>query len=209
MARVSGIDLVQEQPKPTPTDFERVWAAYPRKVKRLAAENVWKRLKPAPELATKILTAINAQRAGGQWKRGVIPNLHNWLTDEQWRDEVESAATRPGSGNLADPEKPGPKMLGPYIPKVRPKREPSRSFLGAEPSGEIVTPEQMRALHQKLEGATRKLTGKPETAFGLLVATFQKAHPTWTREEAEEAVYRWQNERDLAAMESRTSGGGG
>lgn len=73
-------------------DFQRFWAAYPKRVGRGAAWRVWECLSPSPELVATILAAIEQQKRGPQWSRNggqYIPHPRTWLSQERWTDEPE------------------------------------------------------------------------------------------------------------------------
>jgi hypothetical protein len=87
-------DAVKENAPATPADnngdFDTFWKAYPRKVGKTAAHNVWKKLKPRPPLE-KILAAIKAQAATDQWQRDggqYIPHPTTWLRQGRYDDEA-------------------------------------------------------------------------------------------------------------------------
>jgi hypothetical protein len=76
--------------------FDEFWAAYPKKVGKKAAWNVWKKVKPDAELFDKIMTAIERAKATWQWQREngrYIPNPKTWLNEGRWDDEYEEANT--------------------------------------------------------------------------------------------------------------------
>ena len=70
--------------------FEKFWAAYPRRVAKLAAKKAWDRIKPNSDLAESIVKAVEAQKSGDQWRRGYIPNPATWLNQGRWQDETDS-----------------------------------------------------------------------------------------------------------------------
>ena len=39
---------------------------------------------------TKMLVAIDRQRAGRKWQEGIIPMPSTWLNQRRWEDEVEA-----------------------------------------------------------------------------------------------------------------------
>jgi len=76
--------------------FDEFWAAYPKKVGKKAAWNVWKKVKPDAELFDKIMTAIERAKATWQWQREngrYIPNPKTWLNEGRWDDEYKEANT--------------------------------------------------------------------------------------------------------------------
>lgn len=75
--------------------FERIWAAYPRKKNRKAAEIEWLRIAPAPDEAMTDHIAARIRRyAETEWKdreSRFIPHLRTFLHNARWEDEIESA----------------------------------------------------------------------------------------------------------------------
>lgn len=72
------------------TDFDLVWAAYPRKVGKGAARKVWVKLAPDTALVQTMLDALVWQRQQPQWLKDggqYIPHLATWLRQERWSDE--------------------------------------------------------------------------------------------------------------------------
>lgn len=66
------------------SDFATFWAAYPRKVGKLAASAAWTR--KGPPLA-EVLAALEWQQRSEQWRRGYIPHPATYLTQGRWLDE--------------------------------------------------------------------------------------------------------------------------
>ena len=74
--------------------FARFWEVYPKKVGKIAAEKLWKRLSPDGDLVDRMLEAIELQRRSDQWKRDggqYIPNPATWLSQGRWEDEAPKA----------------------------------------------------------------------------------------------------------------------
>lgn len=84
-------------PPKAPAAFELFWDAYDRKVNRKLAVDQWRRLKPDDALVAAMLAAIEAQKRGEQWQRGIIKHPHRWLRDRNWTDEVIPAFPARGS----------------------------------------------------------------------------------------------------------------
>ncbi len=72
-------------------DFDRFWAAYPRKVARAAAAKAFERIKPDASTLAWMLGAIEAQskrggpledREGGKF----IPHAATWLNQRRWEE---------------------------------------------------------------------------------------------------------------------------
>lgn len=78
--------------------FDAFWAAYPKKVGKVAAQKAFDKIRPSNELFSQMLTAIKQQRASPQWTRDngqYIPNPATWLNQGRWDDEPTAA---PASG---------------------------------------------------------------------------------------------------------------
>jgi hypothetical protein len=99
----SGIPMgsllcASEEPPPLPakrsssraSQFETFWAAYPKKVGKQDARQVWERLKPDNEFFAKIIAAVEAATQSRQWQQEggrFIPNPATWLRQGRWDDE--------------------------------------------------------------------------------------------------------------------------
>jgi hypothetical protein len=71
--------------------FDLFWDAYPRKVKKQDARNVWKSRK-LDKLLDDIIDDVTTRRqTDGEWKRGFIPHPTTYLRGERWQDEIEVA----------------------------------------------------------------------------------------------------------------------
>jgi hypothetical protein len=71
--------------------FSIFWSSYPKKVGKGAALKVWTRLKPNPELQSRIHAAIAQQLETDQWQRDngqFIPHPATWLNQTRWEDET-------------------------------------------------------------------------------------------------------------------------
>lgn len=69
--------------------FDRFYALYPRKQKRPAAEQAWKKLAPNAELQHQILTALAKQANSIDWLKSggqFIPHPASWLNGRRWED---------------------------------------------------------------------------------------------------------------------------
>ena len=86
------------------TQFEQVvvsrffefWTAYPRKVGRLDALRIYKKLKPGKELHEQILKAVHEQKASAQWRKEkgqFVPLPKTWLNRGSWTDDLHSVQT--------------------------------------------------------------------------------------------------------------------
>ncbi len=66
-------------------EFERFWAAFPRKVGKGAAYARWKSRRPPLE---DVLKAIAIQRQCAQWQDiTLIPHPDTWLNQKRWEDD--------------------------------------------------------------------------------------------------------------------------
>jgi hypothetical protein len=73
-------------------DFDRFWAAYPRKIAKADARKAWMQTeKIRPDIET-ILKAILTGSRSEQWREGrgqFIPYPATWLRGERWEDVHE------------------------------------------------------------------------------------------------------------------------
>jgi len=73
-------------------EFNTFWEAYPKKIGKGAAAQVWARTKTPP--IEQVLRAINRQAQSEQWLRDngqYIPNPTTWINQARWDDEVDTA----------------------------------------------------------------------------------------------------------------------
>lgn len=70
--------------------FECFWEAYPRKVAKKKARQIWTGLKVDQKLLTKILVAIEEYKKTEQWSDSVrfIPHPTTFLSQRRWEDEI-------------------------------------------------------------------------------------------------------------------------
>jgi len=80
-----------KSPTLSPAGFDRFYTAYPKHEAREAAIRAWRKLGPDADLLTKMLVAIDHQRAGRKWQEGIIPMPSTWLNQRRWEDEVEAS----------------------------------------------------------------------------------------------------------------------
>lgn len=76
----------------TDEQFERFWAAYPRKRSKATAYKTWQKIKPDQPLLNTILHALEQQKLSAQWQRDngqYIPYPATWLNGGRWEDEPE------------------------------------------------------------------------------------------------------------------------
>lgn len=79
--------------------FEDFWAAYPRKVGKLAALREWQRLRPDEATVKAMAAALEWQRE--QWDDPqYIPHPRTWLHQGRWMDEPTVAAKPKAPTNL-------------------------------------------------------------------------------------------------------------
>ena len=68
--------------------FTAFWDAYPKKIDREAAWNVWKTLNPSPDTANQILAALELWKKGSQWTEDgnrFIPTAAKFLAKGYWQ----------------------------------------------------------------------------------------------------------------------------
>ena len=85
-------------------DFNRFWAAYPRRVKRVDALKAWTTLDPSPSLIDAILTALAWQMEQPSWQQNggqFVPYPASWIRAERWTDEPPSAQQFSASAKTA------------------------------------------------------------------------------------------------------------
>jgi hypothetical protein len=87
-------------PQPGPAGFVDFWAAYPRRVARLAAQRAWDRLSVTDRAAAMAAVPAHAEywRAAGR-EAERIPHPASWLNGRRWEDELPGV-----QGNAADRE---------------------------------------------------------------------------------------------------------
>ena len=71
--------------------FDQFWDSYPKKVGKLAALKVWKKIGPTADMQARIVSAIRAQRYCEQWTKDggqYIPHPATWLNQGRWDDEI-------------------------------------------------------------------------------------------------------------------------
>jgi hypothetical protein len=72
--------------------FDAFWQIYPRHEARDAALKAWIKLAADESLQARILAAVEAQKANGQWSKDngkYIPHPASWLNARRWEDEVK------------------------------------------------------------------------------------------------------------------------
>lgn len=71
--------------------FDRFWDAYPRKVGKLAALAVWKKLKPDADLQAQILESVEEHCRCKAWRDGFICHPVTFLRQGRYLDELGPA----------------------------------------------------------------------------------------------------------------------
>ena len=88
------------------TGFKSFWEAYPYKVRKAAAQQVWEQLQPDATLCATILAAIEQHKRSSQWQKECgryIPNPAKWLSERRWEDKLpEVPATESGTFNTTE-----------------------------------------------------------------------------------------------------------
>lgn len=87
-------------PKATNNEqFDRFWAAYPRKVGKPKAQTAFARLHTTERDVDRMLAAIACQSKIYGWDRKdkwkYIPHPATWLNQRRWEDEIVGADTEP------------------------------------------------------------------------------------------------------------------
>jgi len=70
-------------------DFEKFWAAYPRKDAKVQAEKAFAKLCPNEQLFADILAGIKRAETSEQWRKDegkFIPYASTWLNQSRWED---------------------------------------------------------------------------------------------------------------------------
>jgi hypothetical protein len=83
-------------------DFDRFWAAYPRKTAKQKARSAWKSLSPNENLQQIMLKALEVHKRSKQWQEiEHTPHASTWLNGKRWEDEIASSAPSSGNETLA------------------------------------------------------------------------------------------------------------
>ena len=78
-------------------DFNRFWAAYPRRVARLDALKAWHQLNPSSALVDEMLATLAWQSAQPSWLRDgrqFVPYPASWIRAGRWMDEPDQPVGR-------------------------------------------------------------------------------------------------------------------
>ena len=94
----------KKDPPLVPPAFEQFWAAYPNKKAKAEARRAWTKRKPDDALVSRILGALENQKAGDDWTREggrFIPHPATWLNGARWEDEASHSLLTPKTaGNV-------------------------------------------------------------------------------------------------------------
>jgi len=71
------------------TAFDLFWEAYPRKVKKKRAREIWKAKKLEVKCFDILVDITTRLCEHAPWKRGFIPHPTTYLNGELWNDEIE------------------------------------------------------------------------------------------------------------------------
>lgn len=89
---------------PYSDEFERAWAAYPRKVGKGAAWKAWAMLHPTKQLAELIIAKVALYKSTKQWQKDggqFIPHFATFLNQRRFDDDPESGSSTPLSDKYA------------------------------------------------------------------------------------------------------------
>lgn len=73
-------------------EFDAFYAAYPRKVARVAALRSWRNKKVSEDTFKTIMKALDAHKESAQWRKNggqFIPHPATWINQERWNDELK------------------------------------------------------------------------------------------------------------------------
>ncbi len=83
-----------------PSEFERFWSAYPKKVGKGGAYKAWQKMKGTRPTIEDIERILEQQRNSVEWtKEGgqYIPNPQTWLNQARWEDQLTPLQSGPQS----------------------------------------------------------------------------------------------------------------
>lgn len=105
----------QQKQSKADAEFDRFWAAYPRKIGKAAAEKAFSGVKiPADQL----IDAVEKQKQSDQWTREAgryIPNAATWLNQGRWEDELPGKDNSKPSGQYQRSGQPISPMMREYV----------------------------------------------------------------------------------------------
>lgn len=77
--------------------FDAFWSAYPKKVNKKKAQEIWSKLNPDKLLVDRIMLSLDRQKNSKSWLKdggAFIPHPSTWLNQERWNDETELTTQR-------------------------------------------------------------------------------------------------------------------
>jgi len=77
-----------------PSGFDLFWSAYPRKVKKKQAREIWNRKRLDEQTELLVADVQNRIATDGQWAEGFTPHPTTYLNGERWNDEIEPVRQR-------------------------------------------------------------------------------------------------------------------
>lgn len=92
---INGAAPINRVPINDTVSFEDFWEKYPRKIAKSDAQKAWNKLKPSPELACTIISAIEHWKKTEQWQEAkgkYIPYPATFIRRRDWESENESCA---------------------------------------------------------------------------------------------------------------------
>lgn len=88
--------LNRQEPSISRSDFDRLWAVYPRKVSKASAWRSWKKLAKSPDmpLVETLITAVE-RYASTITEMRYCAHLATWLSSQRWLDDITPVAIMP------------------------------------------------------------------------------------------------------------------
>ena len=77
--------------------FSDFWKKYPKKVNKQKAVAAWHKIKGDPDLAAKIMAAVDLQKQTRDWKKEggrFIPHASSWLNGRRWEDDLATYGSK-------------------------------------------------------------------------------------------------------------------
>jgi hypothetical protein len=90
--KINGIKEIERnylQPEYSES-FNQLWEAYPKKISKGAAWEVFKPINPSDELLAQMLETIRISTTTSNWRKDKmrwVPHLKNWLKNSGWEDQ--------------------------------------------------------------------------------------------------------------------------
>lgn len=69
--------------------FDEFWAAYPKKVEKKKAKQLWKSRKLDGHADQIIADVTNRTKKDGKWLAGYVPNPTTYIRGDRWEDEMQ------------------------------------------------------------------------------------------------------------------------